>query len=88
MTDRAHDVGGQVGHGAVTREPDEPPFHHEWELRVFALNRTLLAARVYNLDEFRYAVERLPRATYERSSYHERWLLAIEHLLEEKQVLP
>jgi nitrile hydratase len=88
MTDGAHDLGGQAGHGAIAREADGAPFHHEWELRVFALNRTLLAARVYNLDEFRYAQERLPRETYQRASYYERWLLAIERLLHEKRVLP
>lgn len=87
MTDGSHDVGGQLGHGAIAREAHEPPFHHEWEMRVFALNRTLLAARVYNLDEFRYAVERLPKGTYERATYYERWLLAIELLLREKKVL-
>ncbi len=81
-------MGGQLGHGAIARDPDEPPFHHEWEMRVFALNRTLLAARVYNLDEFRYAVESLPRETYERATYYERWLLAIERLLHDKSVLP
>ena len=82
-----HDVGGKPGYGAIVREANQPPFHHEWELRVFALNRTLLAARVYNLDEFRASVERLPERIYERVSYYERWLLAIEALLRKKDVL-
>ena len=82
-----HDVGGKPGYGAIEREANEPPFHHEWELRVFALNRTLLAAGVYNLDEFRRAVERLPEEVYERASYYERWLLAIEELLRKKSAL-
>jgi hypothetical protein len=83
-----HDVGGKNGHSAIPREANEPPFHHEWELRVFALNRTLLGARVYNLDEFRASVERLPEELYARVSYYKRWLYAIEALLQEKRVLP
>ena len=83
-----HDVGGKLGHGAIAREENEPPFHHEWELRVFALNRTLLGARVYDLDEFRWSVERLTPEVYERATYYERWLLAIEALLRDKRVLP
>ena len=39
--------------GPIVREQGEPPFHHEWEARVFALNRRLLQLGVYNLDEFR-----------------------------------
>lgn len=83
-----HDVGGKPGYGAIVREANEPPFHHEWELRVFALNRTLLAARIYDLDEFRASVERLSEQIYERASYYERWLLAMELLLRDKKVLP
>src|ERR1700686_4465725 len=36
---RLNDVGGMHGFGAIERVPDEPPFHAEWEARVFALNR-------------------------------------------------
>jgi nitrile hydratase len=86
--ERAHDVGGTPGFGPIARETDEPPFHHEWEARVFALNRLLLAAGLYNLDEFRFAVERMPKDAYLAASYYERWLVAIETLLREKRVLP
>jgi nitrile hydratase len=83
-----HDVGGAPGFGPIAREADEPPFHHEWEARVFALNRRLLQLGVYNLDEFRYAVERMPAKDYLASSYYEKWFVAIELLLREKRVLP
>ncbi len=83
---RLNDVGGMHGFGPVAREPDEPPFHHEWEARVFALNRVLLARGVYNLDEFRYAVERIDPVRYYGLSYYERWLIGIETLLAEKGV--
>lgn len=84
---RLNDVGGMHGFGPVERERDEPPFHHEWEARVFALNRVLLARGVYNLDEFRYAVERVDPVRYYALSYYERWLLGIETLLAQKGVL-
>ncbi len=41
---RIHDIGGLHGFGALAIENDEPPFHHEWEARVFAINRFLLEA--------------------------------------------
>jgi nitrile hydratase len=84
---RLNDVGGLHGFGAIEREADEPRFHHEWEARVFALNRALLARGLYNLDEFRFAVERIDPRRYYGLSYYERWFTAIETLLHEKGVL-
>ena len=82
-----HDVGGADGFGAIEREPGEPPFHHEWEARIFALNRLLLGAGLYNLDEFRFEIERLPRDVYAAATYYEKWLLAIERLLRARGAL-
>jgi nitrile hydratase len=87
-THRTHDVGGQPGFGPIERETSEPPFHHEWEARVFVLNRLLLGRRLYNLDEFRFTIEQMTPEAYEAASYYERWLLAIERLLREKGVVP
>ena len=84
---RIHDIGGLHGFGALTIEPDEPPFHHEWEARVFAINRFLLANGWYTLDEFRDAIERMPPAEYLAASYYERWLHAVEALIHTKGVL-
>jgi nitrile hydratase len=82
---RVHDMGGREGFGPVpVVVGDEPPFHADWEARVYALNMTLVNNGAYHLDEFRDAIERLPPEVYLRSSYYERWLLAIENLLEEK----
>lgn len=83
---RPHDIGGAEGFGAVDTTPDPEPFHHEWEARVFALNRVLLGRGVYTLDEFRDAIERMPADAYHGSSYYERWLHAIETLLRERGV--
>jgi len=77
---RVNDVGGQSGFGSVGVEPDEPPFHADWEARVYALNVAMLRHKVYNLDQFRDAIERMPPAEYLAASYYERWLAAIESL--------
>lgn len=77
---RVNDVGGQTGFGAVVVGDDEPAFHADWEARVYALNAALLRRGVYNLDQFRDAIERMPPALYLSASYYERWLTAIETL--------
>jgi nitrile hydratase subunit beta len=84
---RIHDVGGMQGFGPVEQEADEPPFHADWEAHVFALNRALLGRGVYNLDEFRDAIERMPPQQYLASSYYEKWFHAVTTLLVEKGVL-
>ncbi|HZB31938.1 MAG TPA: hypothetical protein VE465_17400 [Streptosporangiaceae bacterium] len=81
---RVNDVGGQTGFGAVRVEADEPPFHADWEARVYALNAALLKRGVYNLDEFRDAIERMPPGEYLAASYYERWLAAMERLTRDR----
>jgi nitrile hydratase len=87
-----HDVGGQTGFGPVpgggdgADDPDGAPFHADWEARVFALERVLLQHGVFNSDEFRDAIERLPPERYLAASYYQRWLEAIEVLLAEKGI--
>lgn len=84
---RINDVGGMQGFAPLRPEPDEPPFHADWEAHVFAMNRALIGRGIYNLDEFRDAIERLPPQVYLASSYYEKWLHAITALLAEKGVL-
>jgi hypothetical protein len=84
---RINDVGGMQGFAPVRPEADEPAFHADWEAHVFAINSALISRGVYNLDEFRDAVERLPPQEYLASSYYEKWLRAITALLAEKGVL-
>jgi hypothetical protein len=84
---RINDVGGMQGFPPVQQEPDEPPFHADWEAHVFALNRALIGHGCYNLDEFRDAIERIPPPEYLASSYYEKWFRAITMLLAEKGIL-
>jgi nitrile hydratase len=84
---RINDVGGMQGFPPLEQEIDEPPFHADWEAHVFALNRSLIGSGLYNLDEFRDAIERMPPQEYLESSYYEKWFRAITTLLAEKGVL-
>jgi hypothetical protein len=84
---RINDVGGMQGFPAMQQEPDEPPFHADWEAHVFGVNSALIGRGVYNLDEFRDAIERIPAQEYLASSYYERWLRAITMLLAERGIV-
>lgn len=75
------------GFPAVVEEPDEPPFHADWEAHLHAMNALLIRQGIYNRDEFRDALERMSPAEYLTASYYERWYAAITTLLVEKGVL-
>jgi nitrile hydratase subunit beta len=89
-----HDMGGQTGFGPVpVGEDGEPAFGADWEARVYALAAMLRQGRgngevggLFNSDELRNAIERLPPEQYLAASYYERWLGALEVLVEEKGV--
>jgi nitrile hydratase len=82
-----HDLGGMDGFALIVREEDEPVFHSEWEQRIFALALSTMAARCFNIDEFRRTVERMPPVHYLGASYYERWLYSLEKLLAEKGII-
>ena len=81
-------MGGQSGFGPVPLQDDGQPFEHDWEARVYALNGVLRRRGLYSTDEFRDALERIPPREYLGLTYYERWLRAIETLLEDKDLLP
>ena len=84
---RVHDMGGQTGFGPVPADDgDGPAFAADWEARVYALATTLRRRGLFNSDELRDAIERLPPEIYLDASYYERWLGAIEMLVAEKGV--
>ncbi len=82
-----HDLGGMHGMGPINPEPNEPVFHEDWERRVFGLFITTFAGGHFNVDEFRYGIERMAPAHYLEASYYEHWLHAVESLLVEKGAL-
>jgi len=80
-------MGGQTGFGPVPAGAEAgPPFAADWEARVYALANVLRRRGLFNDDELRDAIERLPPEVYLGASYYERWLGAIETLVAEKGV--
>jgi nitrile hydratase subunit beta len=80
-------MGGQTGFGPVPVGADGgPPFAADWEARVYALAAVLRRRGLFNDDELRDAIERLPPRQYLAAPYYERWLAAIEALADRKGV--
>jgi nitrile hydratase beta subunit len=83
-----HDVGGADGFGPVLWEENEPVFHEPWEGRMRAVHALVREKhRFFSIDESRHAVERIDPVYYLGSSYYQLWLLRMEALLIEKEVL-
>ena len=55
-----HDMGGMHGFGRVQREENEPVFHAPWEGRVLGISRACSAQQLFNIDESRHGIERMP----------------------------
>lgn len=81
-----HDMGGMHGMRPLRIEENEPVFHADWEKRVFAMCFATFG-NYFPVDETRHAIERIDPATYLQSSYYERWLLGLEILLFEYQLI-
>jgi len=81
-------MGGQTGFGPVPTDDDGggPAFAADWEARVYALATVLRRRGLFNSDELRDAIERLPPEVYLGASYYERWLGAVEMLVADKGV--
>ena len=79
-----HDLGGMHGLGPVDPETQEPVFHDQWERRMFALLMSTFAGGIYNVDDFRHAIERMAPAEYLTTSYYEHWLHSLERVMMEK----
>ncbi|MBI4274319.1 MAG: nitrile hydratase subunit beta [Rhizobiales bacterium] len=80
----AQDLGGMHGFGSVKPEPNEPPFHAEWERHAFALTLAMGIPGGWNIDMSRFARESLPPADYLAKSYYEIWLAGLEKLMAER----
>src|SRR5262249_11568267 len=73
--------------GPVKPEPNEPPFHSEWEARSLALNRAMSYAKVWTIDRSRAAIEELAPVDYLSMSYYEKWAARLEKLLLENDLV-
>jgi nitrile hydratase subunit beta len=82
-----HDMGGMHGFGAIEQEENEPSFHSDWERRVWAMVQLTRRTGLFNIDEFRHAIEQMPPAEYLDSSYYERWFYSVNRMLTEKGLI-
>ena len=84
MADRLiSDIGGLPAE-AVPRQ-DVPQLF--WEKHMIAMFNVLWDKGVFNLDEFRRAVEQMPPDGYKKSSFYGRRLDGMTDLLVEKSVI-
>ncbi|MGL5138310.1 MAG: nitrile hydratase subunit beta [Beijerinckiaceae bacterium] len=75
------DMGGQMGHGPVVVEKDEPLFHEPWEARVMGLVVATGPSGMWNLDITRHARESLPPAEYLTVGYYGIWVRGLAKVL-------
>lgn len=66
----AHDLGGMHGFGPIDRSQIEN-FVSEWEEKVFALTLACGMLGQWNLDQSRFAREKMDPGHYLCSSYYE-----------------
>ncbi|MFM9990090.1 MAG: nitrile hydratase subunit beta [Burkholderiaceae bacterium] len=85
--DGVHDLGGRQGFGTVRYSSDAPVFHEEWEKRINTLYGYAVKLGIFNMDEYRHAIERMEPRHYMTASYYERTLTSLATLCVEKGVL-
>ena len=85
--DGIHDLGGRQGFGPVRHVPDAPAFHAAWERRANALYGLAVRHGIFNMDEYRHAIERMEPRHYMAAGYYERTLTSLATLLVEKGVV-
>ena len=85
--DGMHDMGGRQGFGAVRYTQNAQAFHADWEVRANSLYAFAVRRGIFNMDEYRHAIERMEPRHYLAASYYERSLTSLATLLVEKGVL-
>jgi nitrile hydratase subunit beta len=83
----AQDLGGMMGFGPVSPEPDEPLFHAEWEKRAMGLTIASAALGEWNIDLMRHARETIPPPEYLTSSYYRIWFTALAKVMVAKGIV-
>ena len=82
--DGMHDLGGKQGFGRVRHSPKAQVFHAPWERRANALLALAVKNAIFNMDEYRHAIERMEPRHYLTASYYERSLTSLATLCVEK----
>jgi nitrile hydratase subunit beta len=86
--DGVHDLGGKQGFGPVRYTHDAQAFHERWEVRVNSLYAHAVRRGIFNMDEYRHAIERMDPRHYLTASYYERSLTSLATLCVEKGLVP
>jgi nitrile hydratase len=86
--DGIHDLGGRQGFGRVRYTLDAPAFHAQWEVRADSLYAFAVRQGLFNMDEYRHAIERMEPRHYLSASYYERSFTSLATLCAEKGVVP
>lgn len=85
--DGMHDLGGKQGFGRVRHSLRAQTFHEPWEQRVNALYSLAVKLGIFNMDEYRHAIERMEPRHYLSASYYERSLTSLATLCVEKGIV-
>ena len=85
--DGMHDLGGKQGFGKVRYTLNAQAFHARWEVRVNSLYAHAVRLGLFNMDEYRHAIERMEPRHYLTASYYERSLTSLASLCVEKGLL-
>src|SRR4051794_16047886 len=85
--DGIHDTGGRQGFGPIRFTDDATAFHDDWEVLANSLYVLAVRLRIFNMDEYRHAIERMEPRHYLSASYYERSLTALATLCVEKGIL-
>ncbi len=85
--DGMHDIGGRQGFGRIRYKRDARPFHAPWEIRANSLYAYAVRKGIFNMDEYRHAIERMDARHYVTASYYERSLTSLATLLVEKGIV-
>jgi len=82
--DGIHDLGGKEGFGPVRYKKDAAIFREDWEVKANALYSLAVKGGIFNMDEYRHAIERMEPKHYLNASYYERSLTSLASLCVEK----
>jgi len=82
-----HDLGGRQGFGPIRYTLNATAFHAGWEVRANSLYALAVRLGIFNMDEYRRAIERMDPRHYLAAGYYERSLTGLATLLVEKGVV-
>jgi nitrile hydratase subunit beta len=85
--DGMHDLGGKEGFSKIRFEPNAQIFHADWEIKANALYSLAVKSGIFNMDEYRHAIERMEPRHYLSAGYYERSLTSLASLCVEKGLI-